>query len=406
MRHSANTRSFMVKHFDIHGAQSSGHAARYDRTGGVLVLFLLMLPVLLAMVAFSIDVGYIAMQRTELQNAVDAGALAAQVQLRTSPKDAEKAKEVAEDFVRRNQMDSGLISGKTIIVETGNWDSDTYEFNPNPGLGKKHNAVRVFASKDDQPFFFGPTMGYNTFDVPASAIATGATSTLDIMMTLDLSGSMLYQGRISALRHAAPVFVEVIDELGSSDQIGVMGLSADPSSFNQGAVGPNATLYNSGLHASSNYHVGVMEHVLTQDLASLNSSTLTHQNLRASKYQGWTGTGAALGDSVHYLVNGDEAREEARRIVVLMTDGHANRPPSNGPGYARQMATYASNNDVTVYTISLGNSADEQLNQDIADMTGGVHFRAQGSNVNALTTSLTNAFKDIAEDIKSTHLVK
>jgi hypothetical protein len=49
---------------------------------------------------------------------------------------------------------------------------------------------------------------------------------------------------------------------------------------------------------------------------------------------------------------------------------------------------------------------DEQLNQDIADMTGGQHFVAQGSNVNALTQTLTDAFKGIAEDIKSTHLVK
>ena len=406
MRYSAKTRSFMVQPVEADGIRSSGHAARRNRTGGVLVLFLITLPVLLAMVAFSIDVGYIAMQRTELQNAVDAGALAAQVQLRTKPKDPQKAKEVAEEFVRLNQNGSGLVSGKSIQVETGNWDSETNEFQANPGLGVAKNAVRVFASKDDQPFFFGPAMGYNTFDVPASAIATGATSTLDIMMTLDLSGSMLYQGRINALRAAAPVFVDVIDELGSSDQIGVMGLSADPSSFDQAAVGPNATLYVSGMHPSSSYHVGVMEHVLTDNLQSLNSSTLTAENLRASKYQGWTGTGAALGDSVHYLINGNEAREDARKIDVLMTDGHANRPSGNGPGYARQMATYAATNDVTVYTISLGNSADEQLNQDIADSTGGQHFVAEGSNVTTLTQTLTDAFRGIAEDIKSTHLVK
>jgi Flp pilus assembly protein TadG len=373
----------MVQSVDADGIRSSGHAARHDRTGGVLVLFLVTLPVLLAMVAFSIDVGYIAMQRTELQNAVDAGALAAQVQLRTKPKDTKKARKVAEEFVRLNQERSALLSKKSIIVETGNWDSETYKFKKRPGRGKKKNAVRVFASKDDQPFFFGKTMGYNTFDVPASAIATGATSTLDIMMTLDLSGSMLYQGRINALRAAAPVFVDVIDELGSTDQIGVMGLSADPSNFNQEAVGLNATLYVSGLHPASNYHVGVMEHVLTDNLQSLNSTTLTSSNLRASKYQGWTGTGAALGDSVHYLINGSEAREEARKIIVLMTDGHANRPPGNGPGYALQMATYASTNGVTVYTVSLGNSADEDLNQDIADMTGGGSISLQRATMSA-----------------------
>lgn len=369
------------------------------------MLVALVLPVVLAMVAYAVDVGYITMQRTELQNAVDSGALAAQVQLRTKPNDTRKAKEVAEDFIRLNQDGSGLIGKKTIVVEAGKWDTTTHTFDGQVQR-KNRNAVRVFARKDDQPFFFGKTMGYSTFDVPAAAIATGATSTLDIMMALDLSGSMLYQGRIDALRASAPVFVEVIDELGNTDQIGVMGLSADPSNFNQTAVGPNATLYNSGLHPSAGYHVGVMEHVLTSDLALLTSTTLTPTNLRASKYQGWTGTGAALGDSVHYLVNGAEARPEANRVVVLMTDGHANRPAGGGPAYARQMASYAAANDVTVYTISLGNSADETLNQDIADMTGGEHFIAAGSNVSALTQTLTAAFKDIVDDIKSTHLVK
>lgn len=405
MRRSVARQRPISRRVDTTAIQPVRRLLPRDRTGGVIVLFALVLPVLLAMVAFAVDVGFIAMQRTELQNAVDAGALAAQVQLRTNPKKVKLAIAAAEQFVRMNQDSSELLKKKSIKVEEGNWDPVTKVFS-RKGSKKDRNAVRVFAVKDDQPFIFGTAIGQSTFSVPATAIATGATSTLDIMLTLDLSGSMLYQGRINALRASAPVFVEVIDELGNSDQIGVMGLSADPSDFDQEEVGPNATLYNSGLHPSSNYHVGVMEHVLTKNLSSLNSTTLTRTNLRASKYQGWTGTGAALGDSVHYLVNGAEAREGARRIVVLMTDGHANRPPGGGPGYARQMATYASTNDVTVYTISLGNSADEELNQDIADMTGGEHFLAQGSNVQALTEALTDAFKDIVEDIKRTHLVK
>lgn len=382
-----------------------GHSNGRNRTGGVMALFLVAIPVLLAAVAFAIDIGNIASQRTELQNAVDAGSLAAQLQMRTDPDNVEKAKRIARQFVKRNQGGMKIGGNQTIDIEAGRWDSASESFDANADSSSQ-NAIRVAARKNKQPFIFGTIMGHKTFSVPGEAIASGATSSLDIMLTLDLSGSMLYQGRIEALRAAAPVFVEVIDELGDNIQVGVMGLSANPSSFNQGRVGPRPRPYNSGLHSTPSHHVGVMEHKLTSDLPSLNRETLTTENLRASKYNGWTGTGAALGDSVHYLINGAEARSGARKIVVIMTDGHANRPPSNGPGYARQMAAYADENDVNVYTISLGNSADEGLNQDIADTTGGEHFLANGSNVTELTEALTNAFRDVAKKIKRTHLVK
>ena len=373
-----------------------------NRTGGVLVLVVLLLTLLLAMVAFAVDMGRVTTMRAELQNVVDAGSLAAQVQFRSNPKDVDAARQAAADYVRINQVGSKLVPTNSIVVETGSWNSLTRTFD-NTSLTP--NSVRVFARQDNEPYIFGKTLGYNTFGAPAAAISTGAGSTTDIMLTLDLSGSMLYQGRIEALRASAPVFVNVIEQLGNSDQIGVMGLSADPGSFDANAVGGNATLYNSGLHPKNEYHVGVMERRLTTQL-SLVRNVLSPTSLRASKYEGWTGTGAALGDTAHYLTYGAEVRSGAKKIIVLMTDGLANRPPDNGPGYARQMATYAANKGITVYTISLGNAADETLNQDIADMTGGKHFLAKGQNASVLTQALTTAFKGIIQDFKSSHLVK
>ena len=42
------------------------------------------------------------------------------------------------------------------------------------------------------------------------------------------------------------------------------------------------------------------------------------------------------------------------------------------------MASYANDLEVVIYTISLGDSADLNLMQDIADITGGTHFNATG----------------------------
>ena len=89
-----------------------------------------------------------------------------------------------------------------------------------------------------------------------------------------------------------------------------------------------------------------------------------------------------------------------------MSDGHANRPTGYGPGYARKMAAYAAEHDVTIYTISLGNDADLDLMRDIAEITEGEHFDATGAGESTLTSRLTEAFRNTAAAIKRVQLVK
>jgi len=369
------------------------------RKGAALVLIALLLPIIVGMVAFAVDVGLMTLLRSQIQNAVDAGTLAASLSLRQDPSAIEDARAAAEEFVQLNRVGTNVtVAANAISVETGQWDEATKTFvatTANP------NAVRVFATQDNEPHLFGGIFGHTTFGAPASAIATGAGNSLDIMMVLDLSGSMAHQGRIQALRNAAPIFVDIIDELGGDDLIGVMGLAADP-----GDTSPSHDLYASGLHPTDDHYVGVMERRLTDNYSSLRNSTLGASNLTANKYNGWTGTGAALGDAAHYLENGAEARGSAQNIIVLLSDGNANRPSGSGPEYARTMASYAAGLGVKVYTISLGNRADVGLMGDIAKITGAEHFDATGSGEETLTSRLREAFEDIAAAIKRTQLVQ
>ncbi|MFH1922691.1 MAG: vWA domain-containing protein, partial [Planctomycetota bacterium] len=265
----------------------------------------------------------------------------------------------------------------------------------------------------NQPFFFARIFGNDNFGSQESATASGDTNPTDIMMVLDLSGSMRSSGRIEALWHSAPTFVDVIEQFGSAsdeeeekDQIGVMGLSGDPDGYDPVAEGHSGTLYSSGLHATANHRVGVLEARLTTNYDYLRDTVLSQANLEARKYGGGTGTGAAIGDAAHYLEYSAETRDDVAKVIVLMSDGHANKPSGNGPGYARAMARYAAGLDVTIYTISLGNDADLNLMQDIAEITGGNHFDATGSGWGTLTHQLTEAFKQAAADIKRVHLVK
>ena len=244
------------------------------------------------------------------------------------------------------------------------------------------------------------------FGVPASAIAAAGSRPLDIMLVLDLSGSMADEGRIQALWTAAPRFVDFISELGDDDRIGVMGLATDPEDEEPIRRGKKGVLYRSGLHPNRDYYVGVLEGTLTGDFESLKRDVLTSGNLIAGKYTGYTGTGAALGDAAHYLGHGREYRPHVERAIVLMSDGHANRPSEFGPAYAEDMARYAAKRKIAVHTISLGNEADVRLMERIAEIGNGRHFDATGSGVEDLSQKLITAFAQVVFALKRVQLVR
>ena len=368
-----------------------------------MVLMLVLLVVVLAMVAFSVDVGLMVLLQAEVQNAVDAGAVAAALELQRNPYDFQAAEDAAKDFIQLNRVGmTALVAEDAIQVEKGNFDPGANAFTAG---GSRPNAVRVHASQDNQPFFFARILGHETFGALAPAIAS-CRREMDIMLVLDLSGSMEDSGRIEALRNAAPTFVDIIEDLGDDDQIGMMGLSANPKEYNPAARRHSGIEYVSGLHATADHNVGVLEAVLDNDFSNLHNNVLTERALEAGKYTNYTGTGAAIGDAAHYLTYGAEARDDAEKIIVLMSDGQANRPNGNGPGYAKTMARYAADKDVAIYTISLGDDADLDLMEDIANIAHGKHFDATGTGEEELTDRLKKAFEDALAAIKRVQIVQ
>ena len=375
-----------------------------DRRGATLVLMALFLAIIVGFTALAVDLGIIMLERAQMQNSVDAGALAASLSLAKNPTGIEEAKAEAEKFIQLNRVGMLVtIPEDSIVAEVGRWDDEVGQFTV---TNDEPNAVRVTAQQDGERFFFAGIFGHTSFGIPGQAIASGNGSPLDIMMVLDLSGSMEDEGRIEALQNSAPTFVDVIEDLGGNDQIGVMGLSADPSEYDPADEGHSGSMYFGAGTPSDDHNVGVLEAELTDNFSSLKSGALSSDTLEAWRYTGWTGTGGALRDAAHYLANSTAARADAVRIVVLMSDGIANKPEDNGPQYARDMATYAKNLNVIVYTISLGDDADTDLMQDIADITGGEHFDATGSGESQLTEVLSAAFEKAARAAKRTQLVQ
>lgn len=153
-----------------------------NRRGSILVLSAILMVVMMAFIALSVDVGYMNNVKTEMDRAVDAGALAGASALPTGQQDAELA---ARSIVAMNLVGNSSLSGEEVDVILGHWDVDQRVFTPD---SNSPSAVKVTAQRPDQPLFFANVLGHSDFSVQSSAIALFEPR--DIMIVLDYSGSM------------------------------------------------------------------------------------------------------------------------------------------------------------------------------------------------------------------------
>ena len=117
----------------------------------------LLMPVLIGMVAFAIEIGRIYLVRSQLQTAVDSGALAAGLQLREDPDDVQAALDAALDFTQRNRAGAFVtVPEDSIMIQAGRWNPATRTFTPTM---VSPDAIQVSGNLDNEPMFFGRAMG-------------------------------------------------------------------------------------------------------------------------------------------------------------------------------------------------------------------------------------------------------
>ena len=154
------------------------------RRGAIVILSALILVILFGMLAFSIDLGYIAITRSELQSAADGAALAAVDEIGNPMSEIRAA---ARDVASNNTAASEPvdIDAAGNLVVQGKFDETTRTFTP---TNTDVNSVRVSLEKRDMPLMFAKVLGTDTFDARAEAIAM--VNPRDIVLVVDLSGSM------------------------------------------------------------------------------------------------------------------------------------------------------------------------------------------------------------------------
>jgi Mg-chelatase subunit ChlD len=310
---------------------------------------------LVALLALALDLGFMYNVRTDMQCAADAGALAGAGEL---PNGQQAAQTAARDFVVRNATMNSSVAASDIAttVEIGNWDSPSRSFSINQA---PLNAVRVVGQRNNAPLFFANAFNRSKFDMQASAVATYQPR--DIMLVLDYSGSMNNFNKIGALKDAVAVFINVLQQQQSDDRVGLSVYSTN----------------------------GSLARGLTFNLSQVLS------DVQSRSAGGWTNMGEGMELGRTELIN--NARAGTKKLMVVMTDGIANRPFNTtfAKRYVRNEAGAAANASIPIVAISFSGQSDGQLMGEIATITQGVHYHVAGS-VQQQEAELKRVFREVA----------
>lgn len=356
----------------------------HDRTrekGFVSVYMALATVVFLGMAALAVDVGYMYMAKRQLQVASDAAALAGVRELAADDEAGARVK--AAQIATSNKLIGEQIQiDSNSDIAIGHWDGEN--FATNSPYAK--NAVKVELKKTDATpqgpldLLFGPILGEDNVNVTTQAIAVLAA--VDMIMVLDTSSSMIHD----------TVWKKCTKYVGS-----MCGCGTPNSSGYQpvDTMKASASLFVNDFDAAVD-QLAMVEFGSTAKSPINRTLTFSYSNVKSSisaiaaptycNSTRYTNIGDGILKGIGEL-RSSRARASAVKLMVLLSDGAptcnasgsscgTTSAKSQGQTYARQMAASAASYGIVVHAISLGDDADRDLMQDIADATGGDEYYA------------------------------
>lgn len=369
------------------------------RKAAILTLFMLVLPVLLIMLGFSVDLAYMHLVQSEMRLASDNAARVTADNLSRYENEDRASKagiNIAEQFTVAGRplrlQSSDFDFGRATADENGSFIFDTN--------GSPLNAVRVNAVRDSKsldgpvPLFFSRLIGNQEY--APQVTSTASFINVDICLVLDRSTSMKFNvnsnetgmgvndrrfcrapssnSRWAALDKAVKVFNDVLRNNSSEEQISIVTFGSDLDSVQPGLCGrqPAATL---DMQFSTNI-----------DAADGTMNTLSN-----SVWNGNTEIAAGMQIALTELAS-VRSRQSADRVMIVLTDGF----PTAGDALA--VANDAAAQRVTVYAITFGPDGDQSYMKQVAAAGHGEHAHA------ATEQELKDIFKRFAA--KATILIQ
>ncbi len=177
-----------------------------SRRGAFLLLAVFCLAALMGFTALCVDIGVVALEKTKLQNSVDAAAMAAVMEINAAIEqagpDVENVTDYSMNAARQKAVDVAYLNGAYVDgssnVEFGRrtYNADTESFEIEWGVTPA-NTVRVTAARTNEnpeapdakvPVAFAGVLGSGPTSMVASAAAY--VDARDIVAVIDFSGSM------------------------------------------------------------------------------------------------------------------------------------------------------------------------------------------------------------------------
>lgn len=342
------------------------------RRGAVLVLMAFLLPVVLVLCFFSVNLAYMLLMRTELRVATDAAARAAGSTYSYTSDEA-VATAAAQEFALLN-----TVGGQGLVL-----DAADVEFGrstqPSPGAryefvidGGIKNAARVTGTASPRTLFASGLFSGASFAPTQTATAT--YTNVDICLVLDRSSSMkLYThegdglmsnrdpracrppdppSRWKALSAAVDAFLDVLESSTATEHVAIVTYASDYSVPCSPAAFSPASRVDSPLSGN------------------LNDARAAMATLNTSVWGGMTEihSGVILGTSV--LTDPTTARDHAQKVMIVLTDGvyTADDPVP--------YAAAAANAGIIVHAITFSEGANQDDMQALAGVGGGTFHHA------------------------------
>lgn len=324
------------------------------RRGAVILLFALFLTVCVAAMALALDMGMVASVQTDLQRSADAAALAGARDLINSRDDAIAT---AREYAQLNNAGTHRLSDAEVQVEVGHWNKNTLVFQRD---GTPLDAIKVTAQRQNAPFFFGKALGHDNYSTQADAIAT--VQPRDIMLVLDISGSMSAEDKINQLKRSVNLLCSELQRQRGGDRVGVATYSTTASLLSP----------------------------LSLDIAQVNSRVKTIRENGS--------TNISAGMTIGRTELQRNGRAGAGRLMVVLTDGLVNQPVSAAVGrpMVLQEARRAADDKLPILTISFGAASDPVLMREVANIASGVHFHVSGNSFASQEEELRAVFLKVA----------
>jgi Flp pilus assembly protein TadG len=175
--------------------------------GQMLVTAALMLSVLMGLVGAGVDYGFLVIERARLQNAMDAAALAAARALVAGTNPGTSAATTTADSYMALHGYVRSTSGPTTAV---GYTTINYAFSASPGQTTT-DTITVTASRVTSTYFW-KAISINTVTISGSSKAAANGAMVDVMLTLDLTGSMELSGT-SDLAQLQQAVVDFINQM-------------------------------------------------------------------------------------------------------------------------------------------------------------------------------------------------